>query len=175
MKFKDIPQFTSWGNYQVTHYLKRLSSIIKYYKEDYGLILNPDFQRGHVWTKKQQSAYIEFFLKGGKTGNIIFFNDPNWQGEINKKYKDFVLVDGLQRITALLDFLDNKVKAFNCYYQEYKDEMIGTRYPLQFNINNLQSKVEVLQWYLDLNSGGVIHSEQEISRVRLLLLQEERK
>lgn len=33
----------------------------------------------------------------------------------------------------------------------------------------------VLQWYLDMNTGGTVHSEEEIARVRNLLEQEQSK
>lgn len=175
MRFSDITQYTSWGNYQVNQPLKYLKKVMNTYMYDYGLIVNPDFQRGHVWDINQQQAYIEFFLKKGKTGRIIFFNDPNWLGTKNYKYKDFVLVDGLQRITALLAFLDNKIKAFNFYYKDYEDSPSFSDHSLLFNVNNLQTKAEVLQWYIDLNSGGVVHSEEEIQRVKGLLEKEKAK
>ena len=37
-----------------------------------GLQLNPDFQRGHVWTEDQQVKFLEFILRGGKTGRTPF-------------------------------------------------------------------------------------------------------
>lgn len=49
-RFKDIPQFTSSGSYQVNY---PLTSLVKYIEEEVnemGLQLNPEFQRGHVWT-----------------------------------------------------------------------------------------------------------------------------
>ena len=36
--------------------------------------LNPDFQRNHCWTPKQRREYIEYCLRGGKTGHDIYFN-----------------------------------------------------------------------------------------------------
>ena len=46
MNVKDIKRFTSCGNYCVNMTMK------------HGLIMNPDFQREHVWTEEQQIAYI---------------------------------------------------------------------------------------------------------------------
>lgn len=34
---------------------------------------------------------------------------------------------------------------------------------------------EVLQWYIDLNAGGIAHSEEEIARVRIILRLEREK
>jgi len=41
-----------------------------------------------------------------------------------------------------------------------------------FSMNTLRTKAEVLEWYLQLNSGGVVHTEAELKRVRKLLVRE---
>jgi hypothetical protein len=43
---------------------------------------------------------------------------------------------------------------------------------IKFNINDLQYRREVLQWYLDMNTGGTVHSKEEIQRVKHLLEKE---
>lgn len=91
-KFKDIPQFTSDGNYQVDHPIHRFVKFIKDEIAEMGLILNPDFQRGHVWTEEQQIAWMEYFLRGGKSGNVIYLNNPSQHTVRNMtgKYNDYV-------------------------------------------------------------------------------------
>lgn len=177
MKFRDIKQFTEDGTYAVDVPIWFLKKNIEDYKETYGLEMCPDFQRGNVWTKEQQIAYLEFFYKGGKTSRTIYFNDPNF-GRGTKPDCDIpnmVLVDGLQRLTAHLDFLDNKIPIFGHYFSEFEDKPDFTRHTLRFNVNDLQYRREVLQWYLDMNSGGVVHSQSELDRVQGLLEQELQK
>lgn len=178
MKFKDIKKFTSVGNYQVNIPLNYFKDCIDKYVDEYNLQMCPDFQRGHVWNKRQQSTYVEFFLKGGQSGRIIYFNDPNWMGLSgnDKGYCDFVLVDGLQRITALLKFVNNELTIFgnNCF-RDFEDKCTLIDNSLLFNINNLKTRKEVLMWYLELNTGGVIHTEEELDRVRKLLEKENKK
>ena len=168
-KFKDIPMFTSIGHYKVDIPLNYLSQTIKDYQQEFNLQLNPLFQRGHVWTEKQQIAYVEFFLRGGKTNRIVYFNNPSWHHKAITEYNDFVCVDGLQRITALLRFVNNEIPAFNSYYKEYTDRPNMTNHYLSININDLQTEKEVLQWYIELNTGGTPHTEQEIEKVRKML------
>jgi hypothetical protein len=170
MKFSDIPMFTRDGDYEINIFLEHLENKIKEFKEDYDLELNPDFQRGHVWTEDQQIAYVEFYLKGGKTARIIYFNCPYWY-DYNKGNYDMgmVCVDGLQRITALRRFLNNEIKVFGHYYKEFEDTPRMTNDGLKFNINNLKTKKEVLQWYLEFNTGGTVHSQEEIERVKKML------
>ena len=174
MKFTDIPQFTSSGNYNVNVGLKYIERALKSYEEDYGLELNPDFQRGNVWTREQQISWLEFYFKGGKTSRIIYFNSPAFAGYISKcELKETVLcIDGLQRLTAILGFLHNEIPVFGTYYNEFED-IIPRDFDLVFNVNNLQTRKEVLQWYVDMNSGGTVHSDDEIERVKQMIELEE--
>lgn len=72
IEFADIPQFTGVPNYRVAVPWRSLERSLG----DYNVDLDPDFQRGHVWTPEQQSAYIEFRLRGGMTGHEVFMNNP---------------------------------------------------------------------------------------------------
>lgn len=170
MNYQDIEQFTSVGSYQVDIFLDYFMNAMDRYA-GYGLILNPDFQRGHVWTEAQQVEFIEFLLRGGRSGKIIYFNHPNWMSGLDG---EFVVVDGLQRITALQRFYRNEIKAFGKYEKEFTGKP-GFECGLKFNINNLKTRREVLQWYLELNSGGTPHKESELDRVREMIKKELKK
>lgn len=160
-KFREIPEFTQDSPYKIDQPVKSLEEFLDgYFKQ--GLDMNPDFQRGHVWTEDQQIAYVEFLLRGGKSGRDIYFNHPGWM----RNWKgDFVLVDGLQRITAFLRFLRNEIKAFGYLRKEFEDDLNFADPTFRVHINTLQTRAEVLRWYLEMNSGGTPHSQAEIDRV----------
>lgn len=61
-KFSDIPQFPK-STYAVDIGIHYIKETLKEYKE-WGLNIDPDFQRGHVWTKQQQTAFLEFWFRG---------------------------------------------------------------------------------------------------------------
>lgn len=171
MKFSDIPKLTSEGSYQVNMPLVYIVKTIKEWQEDefLGLQLNPDFQRGHVWTEMQQVAYMEYLLRGGTSARVIYFNKPSWSGgRIKSGYDDFVCVDGLQRLTAVIKFMNNELKAFGNYRNEFNDK-VPFSLDLLFNVNNLKTKKEVLQWYVEFNAGGTPHEKEEINRVREMI------
>lgn len=171
-KFKDIPPFTSSGSYQIDCGPEYLMKWIEKEQEEAGLELNPDFQRGHVWTEQQQIAFLEYFLRGGKSGLVLYFNCPSWHHNVpDGAYNDYVCVDGLQRITAIQRFIRNELPVFGSYYREYEDSM-KLRYTMKVNVNDLKTKAEVLQWYIDMNIGGTPHAEKEIERVKVLLAKE---
>jgi uncharacterized protein with ParB-like and HNH nuclease domain len=171
-KFADIPQFTSDGTYQVDYPLTSLVSYIEEEVSEMGLQLNPEFQRGHVWTEEQQIAWLEYHLRGGKSGSIIYLNNPFWHSSRNPKeneYSDYVCVDGLQRITAAQRFIHNEIKVFDSYFNEFEDRIRMASAMIHLNVNDLKSKREVLQWYIDMNAGGTPHTKEEIERVSKML------
>lgn len=64
------------------------------------IILDPKFQRGSVWKKgKQRSELIESILMGIPIPIIYLFETKDGKKEV---------VDGRQRITTLIDFLNNE-------------------------------------------------------------------
>lgn len=54
--FRKIPKFTRAGSYAVDMPLDKIPKWVSIEQEELGLDLNPGFQRGHVWTRKQQTA-----------------------------------------------------------------------------------------------------------------------
>ncbi len=160
-RFKDIPQLTSIGSYAVDVSIEFIgTTLIKWYPN-----LNPDFQRGYVWTQNQKIAYVEYLLRGGTSGRDIYFNHPNWM----TSYKgEMIIVDGKQRLDAVVLFLQNNIPAFGYTYDQYIDN-IPSYISLKFHVNNLATRAEVLQWYIEMNSGGTVHTELELYRVKQLL------
>lgn len=178
MRFKDIPKFTRWASYAVNVSWDGIERWIKDHRQKGyggGVDLNPDFQRGYVWTSRQQQRYIEYGLRGGLTGMDIYFNCPGWQkGPIDKG--PFVIVDGKQRIKAVRDFFKDKVPIFGGnVFSDFTDKFPWSSITFKMHINDLETRAEVLQWYIDLNSGGTVHTDDELKRVKKLLRKEERE
>ena len=168
--FKEIPQFTRDGSYAVDVPLNRVSRWVAKEQEELGLELNPEFQRGHVWTKRQQVAYMEFLLRGGRTGRDFYFNYPSMHIQVpDGAYNAYVCVDGLQRLTAIQKFFGNELKVFSSFFREYTDCIRISMNCIRVHVNDLKTEEEVLRWYIEMNSGGTPHSKAEIARVKALL------
>ena len=54
-------------------------------------------------------------------------------------------------------------------FSDFSEKLRMTKADFVFKINDLATRKEVLQWYLDLNEGGVMHTEEEINKVRIML------
>jgi hypothetical protein len=175
IKVNEIDKMTQIGNYQINIDLTYLNDHLDHYKESYGLDLNPDFQRGHVWSTEQRSKFMEYLIRGGKLFQPIIFNSPSFAG-LNKSKEsdlsdDIVIVDGLQRLTTCLMFIDNKISVFNGNYPSDFDDpkLLLRKICLTIAVNALQTRKELLQFYLELNEGHIAHSSEELDRVKELL------
>lgn len=131
------------------------------------LDLNPDFQRAHVWTPEQQTSYVEYVLRGGTSGKELYFNCPDYA--LGSTDGPYVIVDGKQRLHAVRRFMHGEIPAFGHYRMEYSDDPDLTVARFSWNIAALRTRAEVLEWYLNFNAGGTVHTEEELRRVRELL------
>lgn len=143
--------------------------------EDYGsLELNPDFQRGHVWSPSQQTFFIENCLRGvvSASGYLLQFNCAEFSdaGTESDLPPGLQCVDGLQRYTAVTEYIKGNVKPFGLS----ADELACTRFSpkrmyMKVAIHDFTRRADLLEHYLALNAGGTPHSAEEIERVRALL------
>ena len=170
IKFEDIPQFTRSANYRVNMSWEYIETWIER-QESGGLDLDPPFQRAHVWNKQQQIRYVEFILRGGCSGRDIYFNNPTWMGTFTG---ETVLVDGKQRLQAVRRFLHNEIPVFGTLHKDYEDKLPTLHCDFIVHVNDLKTMEKVYQWYIDLNSGGTPHTDEEIEKVRKLLKQEQK-
>lgn len=169
MKWNEIPKFKEFGiinhtNFGFVTYVDFIYEQI----QKYNLQLNPDFQREHIWTQEQQEKYIEFILRGGKSGRDFYFN---W----NKRNNEYICVDGLQRTMAFTRFVNGEIKVFDQFYNEFeftKRESGWSPLPefrVDVYISYLEDRKEILEWYIDMNSGGTPHTKNEIEKVKQMI------
>lgn len=172
-RLKDVPQYTRTTRNETMHEWRHFFVWIEHQRNDFGdnFQLDPDFQRAHVWNEEKQRKYVEYILKGGNASRTIYFNCNGWMGNWEGP---MYLVDGKQRIEAVRKFMHNELKIFEGYYRkDYEDgeKLVPHAYFL-VNINDLKTRKEVMQWYIDLNEGGVVHTPEELNKVRELIAKE---
>ena len=103
-------------NEKYSNYPLSISAILGLIEADD--IAIPEIQRPFVWKKTQVRDLIDSLYKGYPTGYIILWKNPNVKlkdGTISSGKK--VLIDGQQRITALMTAITGRT-IFNSEYQE---------------------------------------------------------
>lgn len=133
-----------------------------------------DFQRGHVWTQKQQEMFVGHVLEGGEVSPLILNVGPRGS---HSEICD--LIDGKQRLTAGLRWSRGEIdaelydgtKISVKYIDEIDKRGCSVMIGLRFATVHLTRK-ECLELYLKLNRGGCVHTNEEIDNVKRLLEKE---
>ena len=142
---------------------------------EHGVELVPDFQRGHVWNDSQQIKYIENVLRRivDESGLTIRFNCPSWRSNRAKDsdlLDQMVCIDGLQRLTAIRRFIAGEIKVFGLGFDVLPRRLMLRDLQIVVKMYDFQYRKDLLSFYLDINGGGIAHSEEELNRVKGLLM-----
>ncbi len=131
--------------------------------------LHPDYQRGLVWNNKRKSLLIESLML--RIPLPVFYFDEDDNG-------GYSVIDGLQRLTAINEFLHDKYKLTNLQYlkecekkffseleRKYTDRIEDA----QFTINIMDKRCPELakfDVFRRINTGGVSLNPQEIRNIK---------
>lgn len=135
--------------------------------------LTPDFQRSNdCWSREQQISYIENVFRGIAPTELKF-NSDNYNLNDPALPENFVCIDGLQRITAILSFLNEEYAIFSGKITA--SSLKGTTFDpklfrLQIKMYNFTERNDLLNFYIKLNSGGTVHTSEEIDRVKQMII-----
>lgn len=136
--------------------------------EQYGIDMDPDYQRGYVWTREQKRQFVGAVLQNHNSIPIFWFNTLS----VGKAE----VVDGKQRLSAILGWLNGDYDAV-CPCGEsfaFADaDVIGERNLDMMTVLKMHfvelTRPDVLRFYLALNSGGTVHKPKDLNRVRRML------
>lgn len=157
----------SWTQYRATHHVP-VGAFVDSRLRSPHMNLAPDYQRGHVWTRRQSELFVGHIIEGGTSPAFIIHED--WHG------LEMEMVDGQQRARALLAWFDGDIEAEITSGERvrYADATETEARMLRFSCGLVERvgswpRAERLRLYLRINSGGTVHTDAEIRRVREML------
>jgi hypothetical protein len=162
------------NKYEVSIPLKRFNkSLMFYIKDDYEIcnldsILEfgvPEFQRNNdKWSLNMQIKFVENILKGYVTTIQLYILESDYQ---KNNFNGCKILDGLQRVTALLSFIEGKFKIFDnsFYFEDLKDISLlkGLNKIVNIEVFRFDSKNEVIDFYIEMNEN-ITHSPEDIKK-----------
>lgn len=119
-----------------------------------GPFVLPPFQRAPVWTRAQQVRFIESCWMGLPIG-VYVVN----RGEYNSRFDQW-LIDGQQRVTAILDYMADAFPVFGHHYSALPEADIRAwGFSRQFTRleTTLENEAELREVYDRLAYGGTPH------------------
>lgn len=132
------------------------------YLFDRGLV--PQFQRNNdKWTSQMKSSFVENLIKGHRSDVMMYTTKDRYA---ENGYGSLAILDGLQRLSALCDFVGGKIKAFGYSFQELTDARIlnwSTTYGV--SIYTFSNDIDAAVYYIQMNQN-ITHSASDIDRAK---------
>ena len=133
-----------------------------------GMNDNPDYQRGYVWTEKDEQHFLDSVFSGKNLGTFVFLR--------HEYPKSTEIFDGKQRLTTMLRLVSGQLAYKGVYWHEMsrvdrhqvEDRMVSV---ITVRASEF-SRADLLQMFLDINAAGVPQTEEHLAHVRGLLAQE---
>ena len=140
------------------------------------LFMDPVYQRDFVWTKEQKQLYIKNLFEGNASIKPTFVEYSETQEDGTRKRVAEVL-DGKQRIKALIDFYNNEFDVEGLYYKDlhYRDQFFFERLNVVYTrIMNREGRKDLkletkIQLFLEINMLGTRMSDEDLKKAQSLL------
>lgn len=138
-----------------------------------GLVLQPDYQRGYVWTDRQAELFVGHWLEGGEVPKIYVHRPRSAESGGPRWYEQpCEAIDGQQRLRSLWRWVKGEILAETSSGERlaYADTNEVDRRQLDVKICYVSLRYDDrLKLYIRLNRGGTAHTETDIAKARALL------
>lgn len=125
----------------------------------------PEFQRSNdQWSDDMKVSFIQNLLLGYKTS--LLFYELNAEDGFPLRIECKVL-DGLQRLTAIYDFITGRIKAWGFSYDELSQHRFIRKnlITIKFNCYSFENTAEAIEFYIAMNEN-ITHSKADIDKAR---------
>jgi len=142
------------------------SIISKYYH--FGIEMNPEYQRDLVWSEQDKVNLIASVFNGIDIGKFLFVH-LEWSDR--EDHKGYEVIDGKQRISALVEFFENRFPYKGKYYKDLHphDKNWFTGYSISYaEVKGITQK-QKYEYFLKVNTCGRIVSQDHLDKVQKLL------
>lgn len=144
-------------NFSTTHIGDILSKAYHF-----GIEMNPDYQRDYVWDESDKVALIDSIFNNVDIGKFCF---------IHRDYSEerlYEVLDGKQRIRAILDFYENRFPYKGKYFNDLsvRDQNWFENYTISSAQISNENRKQILRYFLLLNKSGRKMDEKQLEKVQ---------
>lgn len=166
---------TSFANNQISKLIfqnSTLESLIHLYYY-FGIDTKSDYHREDVWEHKDKELLIDSIFHNIDTGKIAI-NHLSKEERL-KRNAAYEVIDGKQRISAFIDFYENRFEYKGKSYNNlsWMDKRVFKNYTLHMAIAEEAEKRDILKYFLMLNRTGKELEELHLKKIKSLLKEEE--
>jgi hypothetical protein len=154
-----------------------------------GLVCDPKYQRGYVWSEANKDALIESVFDRLDIGAFLIVSHAGYNHKGDRTQKSYVtldgtpftiareddytnaIVDGQQRLTTLIDFIHNKRPYKGVYYSQLhpQDQREFTSHSVSWRTidEDDTTEKEVIRMFLQSNRG-VPQQPEHLAKIQAL-------
>jgi hypothetical protein len=158
--------FTQNENIQLNYQQRDLSDAILGTFYHFGIDMNPEYQRDYVWELDDKIKLIDSIFNNIDIGKFVM---------IHKEYKDndimYEVLDGKQRIRAILDFYEDRIiyRGFKFSELNIKDRMHFRGYTISYCSINDCSIQQKLKIFYHINQNGKIMDQDHLNKIKAMI------
>ena len=144
-----------------------LSSLVSMvHRQHAGVDFDVDYQREHVWTRKDKIALIDSIFNNVDIGKFVFV-----QRNMRVAGKLYEIIDGKQRLTAITEFVEDRWKYKGFYFSElsFRDQHKFLDHNISYGYLENPSKEAIFETFIKVNTCGKPMASKHINHVKHLL------
>lgn len=152
-------------NYYINNLNSSLSSLLNMVYHA-GVDFDVEYQREHVWKKTDKIALIDSIFNSVDIGKFVFI-----QRSFHFIGKLYEILDGKQRLSAIIEFYEDRFKYNGYYFSELSnyDKMCFENHPISYGYLDNPNKKTIFDAFIRLNTSGKSMSSKQINKVKKLL------
>ena len=160
--------FTKNKDIQLTFYNSDIKSLIcKYY--NFGIDMNPYYQRDYVWSNKDKEYLLDSIFNNIDIGKfvLIYLDNKEW---LERGY-GYEILDGKQRLNALIEFYENRFSYKGKYYNDLSPKDKRTFNNTHIPVAEIQDvkKDDILKYFIMLNTTGKTMDKKHIDKIKNMI------
>jgi len=131
-----------------------------------GIDFDVDYQRDHVWTLDDKIALIDSIFNNIDIGKFVLV-----QRDLGVDAKLYEIIDGKQRLTAICEFYEDRIKYNGFYYSELSnsDKNKFLNHGITFGYLENPDKRAIYETFIKLNTCGKPMAKKHLDKVKNLL------
>lgn len=156
--------FTKKQEFRMTQNNRQLEGLLSMVLNDYsGVDFTPEYQREYVWSLEDKIKLIDSIFNNVTIGLFVFAQLPHI--DIGKQYE---IIDGKQRLTALIEFFEDRFKYQGFYFSELSNKDMRHFNDFGISIGVLEKPTEKEKYaaFLAVNTYGKVMDEKHLESVK---------
>jgi len=163
---KGDSSFHTEEKYRITLSNSSIDSLIYKVYGSAGVDFDVEYQREHVWGMDEKVALIDSIFKNIDIGKFVFVR-RSW----NTLGKLYEVLDGKQRLTAIIEFYEDRFKYNGYYYSDlsFKDKWAFKNHGVTYGYLENPDKKSIFDAFIKLNTCGKPMDIKHIEKVKKMI------